>query len=93
MRQRKVISSESRRFANFNRLLGLNHSDDDEGEEDVSDASSDEDGWTSVGRPSTLLERDLLAGLNAWLDRLYEGSLRRYPVADWPRNLTLAASD
>ena len=33
-----------------------------------------------------LLECEILAGLSTWFERLFEGSLRRYHVSDWPQS-------
>ncbi|TGZ55485.1 hypothetical protein CRM22_010395 [Opisthorchis felineus] len=37
--------------------------------------------------PPVLLESELLDGLPNWLDRLFEGSLPRYQLIEWPSNL------
>lgn len=90
------ISKESRRVANFSRLLGLGrYSSDEESfyESEVDNTDDDneteEDGGDSdAPTPLTpLLEREVLAGLSTWFERLFEGSLRRYHVSEWPRNL------
>ncbi|VDM23473.1 unnamed protein product, partial [Hydatigera taeniaeformis] len=75
-------SKESRRVANFSKLLGLNRSSDEE---------SEYESETDVTVPLTpLLEHEVLAGLPTWFDRLFEGSLRRHHVTEWPRHLTLS---
>lgn len=87
MRRRRVTSSsskESRRVANFSRLLGLNRSSDEESDYE----SENEDIVTPPTTP--LLEHEVLAGLPTWFDRLFEGSLRRHHVLEWPRHLTLS---
>uniref|UniRef100_A0A5K3EIF9 J domain-containing protein n=3 Tax=Mesocestoides corti TaxID=53468 RepID=A0A5K3EIF9_MESCO len=78
-------SKEARRFANFNKLLGLSHSDN---ESDYETESETEEECLAPVTP--LLEQELLAGLVAWFDRLFEGSLRRHHVSEWPRSLTLS---
>ncbi|VEL43743.1 unnamed protein product [Protopolystoma xenopodis] len=62
------------------------HCSDDDGDTDCS--SSNED-YSEGGAyfPGPLLESELLDGLSNWLDRLYEGSLRRFHVEQWPFNL------
>ncbi|KAL5105411.1 hypothetical protein TcWFU_003321 [Taenia crassiceps] len=86
VRRRHVTPSSSkelRRVANFSRLLGLNRSSDEESNYE----SEDED----IATPTTpLLEHEVLAGLPTWFDRLFEGSLRRHHVPEWPRHLTLS---
>ncbi|EUB59949.1 DnaJ subfamily C member protein [Echinococcus granulosus] len=76
---------ESQRMANFSRLLGLNRSSDEE-----SDCESSEDCTGVVTLTTPLLEHEVLADLPMWFDRLFEGSLRRYHVLEWPRHLTLS---
>ncbi|VDK40547.1 unnamed protein product [Taenia asiatica] len=86
VRRRHVPSSsskESRRVTNFSRLLGLNRSSDEE-----SDYESEDEDMVTPAIP--LLEHEVLAGLPTWFDRLFEGSLRRYHVPEWPRHLTLS---
>ncbi|KAL5964668.1 hypothetical protein TSMEX_007595 [Taenia solium] len=86
VRRRHVPSSsskESRRVANFSRLLGLNRSSDEE-----SDYESE--GEDMVTPTTPLLEHEVLAGLPTWFDRLFEGSLRRHHVPEWPRHLILS---
>lgn len=85
MRNRRTDSENGRRYANFNRLLGLNQSDTSGPSDTDSDCLS-----SSEPPPTALMEQELLTGLHDWFDRLFEGSLRRYQVANWPRNLTLS---
>ncbi|VDK69861.1 unnamed protein product [Dibothriocephalus latus] len=76
------------RYRNFNKLLNLEDDDvDDEDFEESSDASQSSPRQHSPQGP--LLEQELLHGLCVWLDRLFEGSLRRYHVRDWPTNLVI----
>lgn len=79
-------SRESRRYRNFNKLLGLNS---DEEEED----SEYEEGSPRMSPCQPILESELLVSLCVWLDRLFEGSLRRYHVTQWPSNLNLSNDD
>uniref|UniRef100_A0A0X3PJW4 DnaJ homolog subfamily C member 16 n=4 Tax=Schistocephalus solidus TaxID=70667 RepID=A0A0X3PJW4_SCHSO len=76
------------RYRNFNKLLNLETDDvDDEDFEESSDAS--ESSLRHRPPDGPLLEQELLHGLCVWLDRLFEGSLRRYHVRDWPTTLVM----
>ena len=81
-------------MANFSRLLGLNrYSSDEESVYDSEmddDAEDDDDDVNANDAPTPmtpLLEREILAGLSTWFERLFEGSLRRYHVSEWPQSL------
>ncbi|BHF68495.1 DnaJ molecular chaperone y domain [Sparganum proliferum] len=80
------------RYRNFNKLLNLETDDlDDEDFDDSSDAS--ESSLRHHAAHGPLLEQELLRGLCAWLDRLFEGSLRRYHVSEWPANLAMTGHE
>ncbi|KAM7543257.1 hypothetical protein Aperf_G00000005204 [Anoplocephala perfoliata] len=93
----KVLSKDSRRLANFSRLLGLSyHPSSSDEEEDQSTYESEEEGIEHNRHlPSSkfpLLEHEVLAGLPTWLELLLDGSLRRHYVTDWPKYLTTRSS-
>lgn len=94
--RRKPLSKESRRVANFSRLLGLSHHpSSSEEEEDQSPYESDEDGIEHSHLSSSkfpLMEHEVLAGLSTWFELLFDGSLRRHHVTEWPKYLTTRSS-
>nr|CUU99033.1 unnamed protein product [Hymenolepis microstoma]CUU99034.1 unnamed protein product [Hymenolepis microstoma] len=89
--RKKALSKESRRVANFSRLLGLNHlsSSDEDGDDSIYESEEDEvEGSRILPLELPLLEHEVLAGLPTWFERLFEGSLRRHQVSEWPKYLT-----
>ncbi|CAH8874851.1 unnamed protein product [Trichobilharzia szidati] len=75
-----------RRRRIFGRAFGL-ESDD---EEDIqSDGINNREHLKSRHQISdgALFDSELLSGLSNWLDRLFEGSLPRYNIAEWPIGL------
>ncbi|XP_064641838.1 dnaJ homolog subfamily C member 16-like [Lineus longissimus] len=51
----------------------------------MDETDSEDDGFSVLHEPEvTLFEEDLLLGLGDWFDRLYEGSLQRLRVDEWP---------
>ncbi|MFH4979142.1 hypothetical protein AB6A40_005851 [Gnathostoma spinigerum] len=64
---------------------------DDDGEEKSSGDSSDDNAKARTDNPRKRVLRlkleDVLNGFPNWLDRLLEGSIRRYYIPDWPDNL------
>lgn len=67
----------------FGRAFGLES--DEDLDEDRNGSRSLPPRIQSNGGP--VLESELLDGLPNWLDRLFEGSLPRYHVKEWPLNL------
>ncbi|KHN80349.1 DnaJ -like protein subfamily C member 16 [Toxocara canis] len=65
---------------------------DDDGEEESSSEDSDSEKATheevqALRKGYQLKLEDVLNGLPNWLDRLFEGSIRRYYIPEWPDNL------
>lgn len=82
-------------MANFSRLLGLNrHSSSDEDDnESIYEMEEDEtESNRLLSSKLPLLEHEVLAGLSTWFERLFEGSLRRHHVSEWPKYLTTISS-
>uniref|UniRef100_A0A183D6G9 XRN_M domain-containing protein n=1 Tax=Gongylonema pulchrum TaxID=637853 RepID=A0A183D6G9_9BILA len=69
-------------------FLGFDDDGDDASSDDsdVDKASKEEIQALRRGQRNLKLE-DVLNGLPNWLDRLIEGSIRRYYIPEWPDNL------
>ncbi|OON18974.1 DnaJ domain protein [Opisthorchis viverrini] len=76
--QRRLPTVRKRRI--FGHIFGM-ESDEDEDERQLQSSSR------SRPPPPVLLESELLDGLPNWLDRLFEGSLPRYQLIEWPSTL------
>uniref|UniRef100_A0A914ZSF8 J domain-containing protein n=1 Tax=Parascaris univalens TaxID=6257 RepID=A0A914ZSF8_PARUN len=64
--------------------------DDDSGDSSSEDSDSEKathEEVQALRRGSQLKVEDVLNGLPNWLDRLFEGSIRRYYIPEWPDNL------
>ncbi|GAA52774.1 DnaJ homolog subfamily C member 16 [Clonorchis sinensis] len=78
--QRRPPTVRKRRI--FGHIFGM-ESDEDEGGRQLHSSLR----TRPPPPPPVLLESELLDGLPNWLDRLFEGSLPRYQLIEWPSNL------
>ncbi|TPP66581.1 Chaperone protein DnaJ [Fasciola gigantica] len=77
-----------RRRRIFAQAFGLDSEDDiDLGELVMCDSSNRRRYRSDHRTDEVLLESELLDGLPNWLDRLFEGSLARHQLVDWPINM------
>lgn len=77
-----------RRRRIFAHAFGLDSDDDiDPGQLSMYDSSDNKSHRSGHRTNEVLLESELLDGLLNWLDRLFEGSLARHQLVDWPANM------
>ena len=65
-----------RRRNNVSKALGLDDLDEKSDEDEVKDAKKVEDDYYFV--------EELLDGLHLWLDKVFDGSIKRIRITEWP---------